>query len=196
MNNNFDPNSINVNVDEGQSRLFTDSGKNIENKNTDFQNNMISYYEKQQQSVEDTKAKKEEVKEELANNVTGLFGVFFNGEKIKDGEDFKTRCINASKVTIIMLAVCGLFFLTFRNSHPLDIVTNFISLISFGYGYTVLRKVDIKGVYAGMVGSIFCILSFNIIKMVTGAAYLFGMVCLLNREKSDNNKTDNNKIDS
>lgn len=190
MNSNLDPSSIKVNVDEGQSRLYTDSGKNIEDKNTDFQNNMINYYEKQRQSVEENKAKKEEVKEELANNVSGLFGIFFNGDKIKDDEDFKTRCINASKVTIIMIVVCGLFFLTFRNSHPLDIITNFISLIAFGYAFTTLRKGDVKGVYAGIAGSVFCILSFNIFKIVVGAAYLLGMVCLLNREKSDNNKID------
>lgn len=187
MNNNVDPNSIKSNVDEGQSRLFTDSGKNIEDKNTDFQNNMINYYQKKD-SIESNKAKKEETKNELTSNLGGMFSKFFKKDKVKDDEEFKDRAINASKVTIIMLLVTILSFLNFKINNPIDIGIDILSLIVFGYSYTTLKKGSINGVYAGIFGGLLCLVSCQIIKMVFGASYILGMLYLLGREKNDNKK--------
>lgn len=187
MNNNIDPNNIKSNVNDGQSRLFTDNGKNIEDKNTDFQNNMINYYQKKD-TIESNKAKKEETKSELTSNLGGMFSKFFNNEKIKDDEEFKDRAINASKVTIVMLLVTILSFLNFKINNPIDIGLDILSLIVFGYSYTTLKKGSINGVYAGLFGGALCLLSFNIIKMVFGAAYILGMLYLLSREKTDDKK--------
>lgn len=187
MNNNLDPGSIKVNVEEGQSRLYTDDGKNIEDKNSDFQKNMISYYEKKQ-TVEDNKVKKEELTNELSGKATGMFGMFFNSEKTIDGVDFKSRCINASKITIIMMVTTALFFLDFRNSDIMGFVFNLLSLILFGFAYIELKKGDIKGVYAGLFGAALCVVSFNIIKMAMGAAYILGMLYLLSSKKEEERK--------
>ena len=187
MNNNLDPGSIKVNMEEGESRLYTDSGKNIEDKNTDFQQNMINYYEKKD-SIEENKANKEELTNELEKKATGLFGIFFNKDKVKDDEDFRVRCINASKVTIIMIATCALYLLNFRNSNGYDIGINLASLILFGYACIALKKADKKGVYAGILASLLCVISLSIIKMVIGLAYILGMLYLSTREREDDNK--------
>lgn len=190
MNNNLDPKGIRANVEDGQSRLYDDGFKNIEDKKSSFQENMINYYNKKD-SIEENKAKKEELTNEISNKTTGMFSKFFNSEKIKDENDFKDRCANASKVTILMIVTCALFFLNFKNSLGIDIVTNFISLILFGYSCIALKKGDIKGVYTGLVGGAFCILSFNIIKIALGGAYILGMLYLLGKDKTNDN---DNKI--
>ena len=139
-NNNLDPGSIRANVDDGQSRLYDDNFKNIEDKNSSFQDNIINFYNKEK-TQEEKKETKEELTNEISDKATGMFSKFFNSEKIKDENNFKDRCANASKVTILMIVTCALFFLNFKNSLGIDIVTNFISLILFGYGCIALKKV-------------------------------------------------------
>ena len=139
-------------------------------------------------AVEDNKAKKEELTNELSGKATGMFGMFFNSEKTIDGVDFKSRCINASKITIIMMVTTALFFLDFRNSDIMGFVFNLLSLILFGFAYIELKKGDIKGVYAGLFGAALCVVSFNIIKMAMGAAYILGMLYLLSSKKEEERK--------
>ena len=175
MNNGLDSNNIRNNLDEGESRLYNDDGTNVVDKNTDFQNNMIKYYENKEK-LEQEKEKKKEVQEELNNNIDNLFTMFFNFEKIKDDEDFKKKCKNASTMTIFMLVVCIISFLNFKISTGYQIIVNFISLILFGYSYIALKNNKKVGVYVALISSLFCILSFNIIKIIISVIYIIGFI--------------------
>ncbi len=180
MNNGFDSNNIRNNLDDGESRLYNDNGTNVVDKSTDFQNNMIKYYEKKDE-IEKEKEKKQQVQQELNNNIDNLFTLFFNFEKIKDDEDFKNKCKNASTMTIFMLLVCIISFLNFRISNGYEIIVNFISLILFGYSYIALKNSKKIGIYTALIGSLFCILSFNIIKIIVSGIYIIGFIKFLKK---------------
>ena len=174
MNNGFDSNNIRNNLDDGESRLYNDNGTNVVDKSTDFQNNMIKYYEKKDE-LEKEKEKKKEVQEEINNNIDNLFTMFFNFEKIKD-DDFKKKCKNVSTMTIFMLVVCIISFLNFKISNGYQIIVNFVSLILFGYSYISLKNSKKVGIYTALIGSLFCILSFNIIKIVVSIIFILGFI--------------------
>lgn len=195
MSDKINSNNITTNLEEGKSRLFDDNFNNVEDKNSDFQNNLISFYEKQvtqEQEAEkqeeqtinqeipvEEKQTKEEIKDEVTNKIISIVKTFFNNEKVVDGNEFKNRCINASKITIVMLLLCFLSFLNFRLSNGLDIFLNVICLIVFGYGFYMLKQGTKTGIYLGLAGGLLCVISFDIIKIIFGVAYIYGLLLIL-----------------
>ena len=198
MSDKINTKNITTNLEEGKSRLFDDGFNNIEDKNSDFQNNLINFYEKQvtEQQKQETESQneqtnnqeipsieekqtKEEIKVEATNKIIVTFKAFFNNNKVVDENDFKNRCINASKVTIVMLVLCFLSFLNFRISNGLDIFLNVICLIVFGYGFFNLKQGNKMGVYLGLVGGLLCIISFDVIKIIFGILYIYGLLLIL-----------------
>ena len=195
MSDKINSNNITTNLEEGKSRLFDDNFNNVEDKNSDFQNNLISFYEKQvtqEQKAEkqeeqtinqeipvEEKQTKEEIKDEVTNKIISIVKTFFNNEKVVDENEFKNRCINASKITIVMLLLCFLSFLNFRLSNGLDIFLNVICLIVFGYGFYMLKQGTKTGLYLGLVGGLLCVISFDIIKIIFGVAYIYGLLLIL-----------------
>ncbi len=198
MSDKINTKNITTNLEEGKSRLFDDGFNNIEDKNSDFQNNLINFYEKQvtEQQKQETESQneqtnnqeipsieekqtKDEIKDEATNKIIVTFKTFFNNNKVVDENDFKNRCINASKVTIVMLVLCFLSFLNFRISNGLDIFLNVICLIVFGYGFFNLKQGNKMGVYLGLVGGLLCIISFDVIKIIFGLLYIYGLLLIL-----------------
>ena len=196
MNNKIDSDRVTNNLEDGKSRLFDDNFNNVEDKNSDFQNNLINFYEqqysekqKQEQeqseqndellNQEENKQTKTEMKNEVVNKIIDIVKAFFNTSKVVDENDFKNRCINASKITIVMLVLCFLSFLNFRLSNGLDIIINIISLVLLGYGFFNLKQANKNGLYVGIAGGLLCIISFDIIKVIFGVLYIFGLLLIL-----------------
>ena len=81
-----------------------------------------------------------------------------------------------------MLIICVVEFVSYHS------IFDLLSIVAFTYSIVVLRKNNINGIYAGLVGSCCMILSFFILKIVLGILLGIGLLLLLKSSKNFINK--------
>ncbi len=199
MNNNIDPDSISKNTD--QSRVFDDNGNRVEKTdgNTKFSNNLTDYYN----NINNNKiiSEKTLTKDEKNEVVNGLFDkiknsilLFFSTKKVKNDEEYIERCKNASKISIIFLLIVVLDFLLVKTAEFdfINFLVNVGCLVILGLAIVCLRSNKKNSVMFGLIGGLLMVLSFNIIRMIFGVIYIWGMLCLMNCKEEEKKTIDNN----
>ena len=192
MNNKIESN--NIDKSNEQSRVYGDNVGRVDKTDgsTEFTNNLVDYYKTESNSKNMTKEEKAEVVNGLFDKIKNSFKLFFNTKKVKSEEEFINRCKNASKITILFLLVVVLDFLIHKGDF-LNMLTNIGCLIVLALTIVSLRTGKKNGVLYGVVGGILILLSFNIIRIMFGLIYIFGILCLMNCKEEENKTIDNNK---
>ena len=183
QNNQINTENISTDVND-QSRVFDDNGNRIVDKNTQFTENLTKYYENDQMKSKDTltKEEKSELIDETSKKIKNSGILFFSNSEIVDNNDLTNRFKNASLFVVIMLIICVVEFVSYHS------IFDLLSIVAFTYSIIVLRKNNINGIYAGLVGSCCMILSFFILKIVLGILLGIGLLLLLKSSKNFINK--------
>ena len=183
QNNQINTENISTDVND-QSRVFDDNGNRIVDKNSQFTENLTSYYNNDQMKSKNTltQEQKAELIDETANKIKHSGLLFFSNTAIIDNNDLTNRCKNASIFVIIMLIICAVEFISFRD------IFDILAIVCFTYSIIVLRKNNVNGIYAGLAGACCMILSFFILKIVLGIALGVGLLLLLKNYKNFINK--------
>lgn len=192
MNNKIDSNNIDKSND--QSRVYGDNVDRVEKNDgsTEFTNNLVDYYNTESNKSKNmTKEEKTEVVNGLLDKIKNSFKLFFNTKKVKSEEEYINRCKNASKITILFLVVVVLDFLIYKGDF-LNMLTNIGCLIVLALAIVSLRTGKKNGVLYGIVGGVLILLTFNIIRIVFGLIYIFGILCLMNCKEEEKKPIDNN----
>ena len=194
MNNKIDPSNIDKSND--QSRVFGDNVDRVEKNdgNTEFTNNLVEFYNNESNNSKNknmTKEEKTEVVNGLFDKIKNSFKLFFNTKKVKNDEEYINRCKNASKITILFLVVVVLDFLIYKGDF-LNMLTNIGCLIVLALAIVSLRTGKKNGVLYGIVGGVLILLTFNIIRIMFGLVYIFGILCLMNCKEEEKKPIDNN----
>ncbi len=186
-NNQINTENISTDIND-QSRVFDDNGNRIVNKETQFTENLTSYYGNDQMKSKNTltQEQKAELIDETTNKIKHSGLLFFSNTAIIDNNDLTNRCKNASIFVIIMLIICAVEFISFRG------IFDILAIACFAYSIIVLRKNNINGIYAGLAGACCMILSFFILKIILGIVLGVGLLLLLKNYKNFINK--NNPI--
>ncbi|MBR2711724.1 MAG: hypothetical protein IKE89_04545 [Bacilli bacterium] len=183
QNNQINTENISTDVND-QSRVFDDNGNRIVDKNTQFTENLTKYYENDQMKSKNTLSKEEksELIDETSKKIKNSGMLFFSNSEIVDNNDLTNRFKNASLFVVIMLIICVVEFVSYHS------IFDLLSIVAFTYSIVVLRKNNINGIYAGLVGSCCMILSFFILKIVLGILLGIGLLLLLKSSKNFINK--------
>ena len=183
QNNQINTENISTDVND-QSRVFDDNGNRIVDKNTQFTENLTKYYENDQMKSKNTLSKEEksELIDETSKKIKNSGILFFSNSEIVDNNDLTNRFKNASLFVVIMLIICVVEFVSYHS------IFDLLSIVAFTYSIIVLRKNNINGIYAGLVGSCCMILSFFILKIVLGILLGIGLLLLLKSSKNFINK--------
>lgn len=183
QNNQINTENISTDVND-QSRVFDDNGNRIVDKNTQFTENLTKYYENDQMKSKNTLSKEEksELIDETSKKIKNSGMLFFSNSEIVDNNDLTNRFKNASLFVVIMLIICVVEFVSYHS------IFDLLSIVAFTYSIIVLRKNNINGIYAGLVGSCCMILSFFILKIVLGILLGIGLLLLLKSSKNFINK--------
>ena len=183
QNNQINTENISTDVND-QSRVFDDNGNRIEDKNTQFTENLTKYYENDQMKSKNTLSKEEksELIDETSKKIKNSGILFFSNSEIADNNDLTNRYKNASLFVVIMLVICVVEFVSYHN------IFDLLAIVAFTYSIVVLRKDNINGIYAGLVGSACMILSFFILKIILGILLGVGLLLLLKSSKNFINK--------
>ena len=183
QNNQINTENISTDIND-QSRVFDDNGNRIVDKNSQFTENLTSYYNNDQMKSKNTltQEQKAELTDETANKIKHSGLLFFSNTAIIDNNDLTNRCKNASIFVIIMLIICAVEFISFRD------IFDILAIVCFTYSIIVLRKNNVNGIYAGLAGACCMILSFFILKIVLGIALGVGLLLLLKNYKKFINK--------
>ena len=183
QNNQINTENISTDVND-QSRVFDDNGNRIVDKNTQFTENLTKYYENDQMKSKNTltKEEKSELIDETSKKIKNSGILFFSNSEIVDNNDLTNRFKNASLFVVIMLIICVVEFVSYHS------IFDLLSIVAFTYSIIVLRKNNINGIYAGLVGSCCMILSFFILKIVLGILLGIGLLLLLKSSKNFINK--------
>ena len=183
QNNQINTENISTDIND-QSRVFDDNGNRIVDKNSQFTENLTSYYNNDQMKSKNTltQEQKAELIDETANKIKHSGLLFFSNTAIIDNNDLTNRCKNASIFVIIMLIICAVEFISFRD------IFDILAIVCFTYSIIVLRKNNVNGIYAGLAGACCMILSFFILKIVLGIALGVGLLLLLKNYKNFINK--------
>ena len=183
QNNQINTENISTDVND-QSRVFDDNGNRIVDKNTQFTENLTKYYENDQMKSKNTLSKEEksELIDETSKKIKNSGMLFFSNSEIVDNNDLTNRFKNASLFVVIMLIICVVEFVSYHS------IFDLLSIVAFTYSIVVLRKNNINGIYAGLVGSCCMILSFFILKIVLGILFGIGLLLLLKSSKNFINK--------
>ena len=192
MNNKIDSNNIDKSNDH--SRVYGDNVDRVEKNDgsTEFTNNLVDYYNTESNKSKNmTKEEKTEVVNGLLDKIKNSFKLFFNTKKVKSEEEYINRCKNASKITILFLVVVVLDFLIYKGDF-LNMLTNIGCLIVLAMTIVSLRTGKKNGVLYGVVGGVLILLTFNIIRIVFGLIYIFGILCLMNCKEEEKKPIDNN----
>jgi len=194
MDNKIDPNNIDKNT--VQSRVFDEKGNRVEDKPTEFSNNLVDYYNDEKKIDEKSLSKEEktEVVSGLFDKIKKSFKLFFSIKKIENDEEFLKRCKNASSISILFLLIVILDFLINKTNDPINMLINIGCLVVLALTIVSLRTGKKNCVLFGLVGGVLMLLSFNIIRMIFGVIYIWGMICLMNCKEEDK-KTDINDKD-
>ena len=194
MNNKIDVDNIDKNDDK--SRVYDDKGNRVEDKPTEFSNNLVDYYNNtnsdnkiSEKSL--TKEEKKEVVDGLFDKIKASFLLFFNMNSVKNDEEFINRCKNASTISILFLLISILDFLIFKSEDFLNVLINVGCLVVLALAIVSLRTGKKNCILFGLIGGVLMLLSFRIIKMIFGLAYVWGMICLMNCKEEDNKAGDN-----
>ena len=182
-NNQINTENISTDIND-QSRVFDDNGNRIVDKNSQFTENLTSYYNNDQMKSKNTltQEQKAELIDETANKIKHSGMLFFSNTAIIDNNDLTNRCKNASIFAVIMLIICLVEFISFRD------IFDILAIVCFTYSIIVLRKNNVNGIYAGLAGACCMILSFFILKIVLGIALGVGLLLLLKNYKNFINK--------
>ena len=183
QNNQINTEIISTNVND-QSRVFDDNGNRIVDKQTQFTENLTKYYENDQNKSKNTltQEQKSELIDETSKKIKNSGILFFSNSEIVDNNDLTNRFKNASLFVVIMLIICVVEFVSYHS------IFDLLSIVAFTYSIIVLRKNNINGIYAGLVGSCCMILSFFILKIVLGILLGIGLLLLLKSSKNFINK--------
>ena len=183
QNNQINTENISTNVND-QSRIFDDNGNRIVDKQTQFTENLTKYYENDQNKSKNTltQEQKSELIDETSKKIKNSGILFFSNSEIVDNNDLTNRFKNASLFVVIMLIICVVEFVSYHS------IFDLLSIVAFTYSIVVLRKNNINGIYAGLVGSGCMILSFFILKIVLGILLGIGLLLLLKSSKNFINK--------
>ncbi len=183
QNNQINTENISTDVND-QSRVFDDNGNRIVDKNTQFTENLTKYYENDQMKSKNTltQEQKSELIDETSKKIKNSGILFFSNSEIVDNNDLTNRFKNASLFVVIMLIICVVEFVSYHS------IFDLLSIVAFTYSIIVLRKNNINGIYAGLVGSCCMILSFFILKIVLGILLGIGLLLLLKSSKNFINK--------
>ena len=183
QNNQINTENISTDVND-QSRVFDDNGNRIVDKNTQFTENLTKYHENDQMKSKNTltKEEKSELIDETSKKIKNSGILFFSNSEIVDNNDLTNRFKNASLFVVIMLIICVVEFVSYHS------IFDLLSIVAFTYSIIVLRKNNINGIYAGLVGSCCMILSFFILKIVLGILLGIGLLLLLKSSKNFINK--------
>ena len=183
QNNQINTENISTDIND-QSRVFDDNGNRIVDKNSQFTENLTSYYNNDQMKSKNTltQEQKAELIDETANKIKHSGMLFFSNTAIIDNNDLTNRCKNASIFAVIMLIICLVEFISFRD------IFDILAIVCFTYSIIVLRKNNVNGIYAGLAGACCMILSFFILKIVLGIALGVGLLLLLKNYKNFINK--------
>jgi len=183
QNNQINTENISTDVND-QSRVFDDNGNRIVDKNTQFTENLTKYYENDQMKSKNTLSKEEksELIDETSKKIKKSGLLFFSNSEIADDNDLTNRFKNASLFVVIMLIICVVEFVSYHS------IFDLLAIVAFTYSIVVLRKNNINGIYAGLVGSGCMILSFFILKIVLGILLGIGLLLLLKSSKNFINK--------
>ena len=183
QNNQINTENISTDVND-QSRVFDDNGNRIVDKNTQFTENLTKYYENDQMKSKNTltQEQKSELIDETSKKIKNSGILFFSNSEIVDNNDLTNRFKNASLFVVIMLIICVVEFVSYHS------IFDLLSIVAFTYSIVVLRKNNINGIYAGLVGSCCMILSFFILKIVLGILLGIGLLLLLKSSKNFINK--------
>jgi len=194
MDNKIDPNNIDKNT--VQSRVFDEKGNRVEDKPTEFSNNLVDYYNDEKKIDEKSLSKEEktEVVSGLFDKIKKSFKLFFSMKKVENDEEFLKRCKNASSISILFLLIVILDFLINKTNDPINMLINIGCLVVLALTIVSLRTGKKNCVLFGLVGGVLMLLSFNIIRMIFGVIYIWGMICLMNCKEEDK-KTDINDKD-
>lgn len=186
-NNQINTENISTDIND-QSRVFDDNGNRIVDKETQFTENLTSYYGNDQMKSKNTltQEQKAELIDETTNKIKHSGLLFFSNTAIIDNNDLTNRCKNASIFVIIMLIVCAVEFISYHG------IFDLFAIVCFIYSITVLRKNNINGIYAGLAGACCMILSFFILEIILGIVLGVGLLLLLKNYKNFINK--NNPI--
>ena len=187
QNNQINTENISTDIND-QSRVFDDNGNRIVDKNTQFTENLTSYYDNDQMKSKNTltQEQKAELIDETANKIKHSGMLFFSNTAIIDNNDLTNRCKNASIFAVIMLIICLVEFVSYHG------IFDLFAIVCFTYSIIVLRKNNINGIYAGLAGACCMILSFFILKIILGIILGVGLLLLLKNYKNFINK--NNPI--
>ena len=197
MNNKIDVDSIDKNTDK--SRVYDDKGNRVEDKPTEFSNNLVDFYNNanSDNKISEkalTQEEKKEVVNGLVDKIKDSFLLFFSMKSVKNDEEFINRCKNASTVSILFLLIAILDFLIFRGGDFLNVLINVGCLVVLALAIVSLRTGKKNCILFGLVGGVLMLLSFRIIKMIFGAAYIWGMICLMNCKEEEKKEEENKDI--
>ena len=194
MNNKIDVENIDKNSDK--SRVYDDKGNRVEDKPTEFSNNLVDYYNNanSDNKISEkalTKEEKKEVVNGLFDKIKAGFLLFFSMSSVKNDEEFLERCKNASTISILFLLISIFDFLIFKSEDFLNVLINVGCLVVLALAIVSLRTGKKNSILFGLIGGVLMLLSFRIIKMIFGLAYIWGMICLMNCKEEDNKDVDN-----
>ena len=194
MNNKIDSDNIDKNTDK--SRVYDDKGNRVEDKPTEFSNNLVDFYNNANSDNKiSEKALTQEEKKEVVNglfdNIKNSFLLFFSMKSVENDEEYIKRCKNASTISILFLLVSIFDFLIFKNEDFLNTLINIGCLVVLALAIVALRTGKKNCILFGLIGGILMLLSFRFIKMIFGVLYIWAMICLMNC-KEDEKKEGNN----